>query len=58
MKLFKRAVKVANWLVFGKDEGSRSRVIAFLELALDKGKPVEFVINGKGELILKYRREF
>jgi hypothetical protein len=58
MNLFGRALKLTNWLLWGKDGYSRARVISFLEVFLKEGKNVELVANKKGELTIRYRKEF
>lgn len=57
MNLLGRVLKVTNWLLFGNYKW-KAKVVSFLEIVMKEGKNVEIVGNKKGELTLRFRKDF
>lgn len=52
-----RILKVTNWLLFGKYEW-KAKLISFLEILMKEGKNIEIVGTKKGEITVRFRKEF
>lgn len=57
--LLGRTFKVLSWVMFGKlSDDEKKKIVSFLEVAQKEAKKVEISANKKGELSLRYRKEF
>lgn len=57
--LLGRTFKVLSWVMFGKlSDDEKKKIVSFLEVAKAEAKKVEISANKKGELSLRYRKEF
>lgn len=57
MNLLGRTVKVVNWLLFG-DYKWKAKLVSFLEIVMKEGKNVEIVGSKKGEITVRFRKDF
>lgn len=55
--MIKRILNITKWLMFGKYEW-KHRLVSFLEILMKEGKNIEIVGSKKGEIVVRFRKEF
>lgn len=55
--LVPRIIKVTHWLLFGEYDW-KPKLVAFLEILMKEGKNIEIVGSKKGEITVRFRKEF
>lgn len=52
-----RVLKIVKWLMFGNYD-YKAKLISFLEILMKEGKNIEIVGSKKGEITVRFRKEF
>ena len=66
MNLLGRTIKIVHWILFGQMDSQRrgrlkvvlQSIVKLLEAAKNEAKDIEIVANKKGELTLRFKKEF